>query len=146
MTASTVIQHSITNAIPELISTFIASVPRDHFADRQIVRTVACGWAHTLAIVVPPGGTLGQSGDEVGGKLYAWGDNRYGQLGVAPTRETSAIMTPVHVCLRAVLEPNRFVSEKVIQIAAGMRHTVAIVTALSSVDLGTVFLICMVFG
>ncbi|KNC85069.1 hypothetical protein SARC_02730 [Sphaeroforma arctica JP610] len=76
--------------------------------------SIACGWAHTIGLT-----DLGE--------VYAWGCNRYGQLGLgeaakgAPTTATTvplASSKPLHVPLQSEDDV-----DPVTSIAAGLRHT-----------------------
>eukprot|EP01018_Ginkgo_biloba_P019306 Gb_14008 [translate_table: standard] len=69
--------------------------------DARIIQ-ISGGWRHTMAL-------------DVEGRLYGWGWNKFGQVGVGDNND--------HCCPQGVKLP---AEQKVVQVSCGWRHTVAI--------------------
>ena len=91
------------------------TVPRVLPGELPKLTRVSCGWNHTLAI-------------SAAGSLVTWGSNSFGQVGVAGGDRGNS--GPV------VIPREKFVGEKVVDIGAGLRHSLA-VTGRCSVGLYT---------
>lgn len=88
------------------------TVPRVLPGELPKLTRVSCGWNHTLAITIA-------------GDLVAWGSNNFGQVGVAGGNRGNS--GPV------VVPRERFAGEKVVDVAAGLRHSLAVTGMCSAV-------------
>ena len=97
--------------------------------DVGTIREVSAGLRHSLALIIPKG--------KSGGEVWAWGDNRFGQLGdnLASIGGQSGIQWsgPFGPDLAPVNNPVRVAGENgvgfltdVVRIAAGGNHSLAI--------------------
>lgn len=80
---------------------------------------VCCGVYHTLAIVVEADRSFSSkdaSSGQIGGNVYAWGDNSKGQLGIGKSTKIRRLPTEIET----------LVSVPVVAIAAGQHHSVAL--------------------
>uniref|UniRef100_A0A7S2RKT9 RCC1-like domain-containing protein n=1 Tax=Mucochytrium quahogii TaxID=96639 RepID=A0A7S2RKT9_9STRA len=88
--------------------------------DKVRISSIACGYRHSLAILSPCQGqsdTFTDDDDEIPfNTLWAWGWNRYGQLGLSEKLASSCCETPMLVSL----------PHSAVTVAGGGRHTVAV--------------------
>ena len=96
-----------------------ARVPLPAPLQRLGVRSVACGWQHTLVVAGGAGAGAGAGDDADFGSLWACGDGADGRLGVGPLAAQGAVRA-----LRRVLFPQG--TAPVVAAAAGARHSVAV--------------------